>query len=67
MSNKFEFGNNKSIMKKRRIYMGNKKENTTKYGEEVCSEFAWLPLDKQKEKAEKFSKITKSKRKSKNK
>lgn len=47
--------------------MENKKENTTKYGEEVCSEFAWLPLDKQKEKAEKFSKITKNKRKSKNK
>lgn len=36
-----------------------KKENTTKYGEQVCSEFAWLPLDKQKENAEKFAKITK--------
>ena len=25
-----------------------KKENTTMFGEQVCSEFAWLPLDKQK-------------------
>lgn len=40
-----------------------KKENTTKYGEEVCSEFAWLPLDKQKENAEKFEKITNKKSK----
>lgn len=39
-----------------------KKENTTKYGEQVCSEFAWLPLDKQKEKAEKLEKITKKKK-----
>lgn len=38
--------------------MLDKKENVTKYGEQVCSEFAWLPLDKQKENAEKFSKIT---------
>lgn len=43
----------------------NKKENTTKYGEQVCTEFAWLPLDKQKEKAEKLSKMTK-RRKNKN-
>lgn len=41
--------------------MENKKENTTKYGEQVCSEFAWLPLDKQKEKAEKMAEITKDK------
>ena len=40
-----------------------KKDNTTKYGEQVCSEFAWLPLDKQKEKAEKFNKVTKKKNK----
>lgn len=40
--------------------MENKKENTTKYGEQVCSEFVWLPLDKQKEKAEKLDKITKN-------
>lgn len=38
--------------------MFDKKENVTKYGEQVCSEFAWLPLDKQKENAEKFAKIT---------
>lgn len=42
--------------------MLDKKENVTKYGEQVCSEFAWLPLDKQKENAEKFAKITSKKR-----
>lgn len=47
--------------------MENKKENTTKYGEQVCSEFVWLPLDKQKEKAEKFEKITKNKKQKENK
>lgn len=41
--------------------MSEKRENTTKYGEQVCSEFAWLPLDKQKENAEKFAEITKKK------
>lgn len=41
-----------------------KKDNITMYGEQVCSEFAWLPLDKQKENADRFDKITK---KSKNK
>ena len=40
-----------------------KKDNTTKYGEQVCSEFAWLPLDKQKENANKFDKMTKKKQK----
>ncbi len=34
-------------------------ENVTKYGEMVCTEFKWLPLEKQKEKAEKLDKITK--------
>lgn len=38
-----------------------KKENTTMFGEQVCSEFAWLPLDKQKENAEKLNKITNEK------
>ena len=33
-------------------------DNVTKYGEFVCTEFAWLPLDKQKEKAKKMQKIT---------
>lgn len=42
-----------------------KKENTTKYGEEVCTEFAWLPLDKQKEKADRLDKITKQRKKNK--
>ena len=42
-----------------------KKENTTKYGEEVCTEFAWLPLDKQKEKADRLDKITKTRKKNK--
>ena len=36
-----------------------KKENTTKYGEFVCTEHHWLPLDKQKEKALKMANITK--------
>ena len=43
--------------------MKKKKDNTTMYGENVCTEFEWLPLDKQKENAEKFDKITKNKRK----
>ena len=25
--------------------MENRKENTTKYGEEVCTEFGWLPIE----------------------
>lgn len=36
-----------------------KKENITMYGEQVCSEFAWLPLDKQKEQADRLNEITK--------
>ena len=38
----------------------NKKENITKYGENVCTEFQWLPLSKQKEKARWLDKITKT-------
>ncbi len=45
--------------------MENRKENTTKYGEEVCTEFGWLPIEKQKERAKKISKITKKDRKNK--
>lgn len=41
--------------------MEDKKDNTTMFGEEVCSEFVWLPLDKQKENAERLAKITKNK------
>lgn len=33
--------------------------NVTKYGEFVTSYFAWLPLDKQKEKAIELGEITK--------
>lgn len=43
--------------------MENKKENTTRYGEQICSEFIWLPLDKQKENAQKMAKITKKNKK----
>ena len=35
-------------------------KNTTKYGEFVCSYYQWLPLEKQKEQADKLSKITKT-------
>ena len=34
-------------------------KNVTKYGEEVCTEFVWLPLEKQKENAKRLDKITK--------
>lgn len=40
-----------------------KKENTTKYGEFVCTEYQWLPLEKQKEQADKMANMTKKKRK----
>lgn len=45
--------------------MKKKNDNTTKYGENVCTEFGWLPLDKQKENAEKFDKMTKNNKKKK--
>ena len=35
------------------------KEDATKYGEFVSSYFAWLTLDKQKEKAENMAEMTK--------
>ena len=34
-------------------------ENTTKYGEFVCTEYQWLPLEKQKEQADKMANMTK--------
>lgn len=37
-------------------------DNVTLYGENVCTQFVWLPLDKQKENADKFAKITKKKK-----
>jgi hypothetical protein len=36
-------------------------ENVTKYGEFVTSYFSWLPLNKQKERAEQLEDMTKSK------
>lgn len=37
-----------------------KRDNTTKYGEFVCSAFKWLPIDKQKEQAENLADMTKN-------
>ena len=34
-------------------------ENTVKYGEFICSLDHWLPIDKQKEIADKLNKVTK--------
>lgn len=34
-------------------------DDTTKYGEFICSFDAWLPLDVQKEQARKMQKMTK--------
>ena len=42
-----------------------KKDNVTLYGENVCTEFEWLPIDKQKENAKKFDNMTKNKNKKK--
>ena len=36
-------------------------EDTTKYGEFISSYFAWVPPEKQKEKANKLNKMTKNK------
>lgn len=38
-----------------------KGEDSTKYGEFVSSYFAWIPLSKQKDKAEELEDITKDK------
>ena len=35
------------------------REDTTKYGEFVCSLDHWLPIQKQKDRAEELNKITK--------
>ena len=39
-----------------------KKEDTTKYGEFVCSAHHWLPIEKQKDQAEEMEKMTKKKK-----
>lgn len=36
-------------------------EDATKYGEFVCSYFAWVPLEEQKEKVKKLQNITEDK------
>lgn len=36
-----------------------RREDTTKYGEFVCSAFHWLPIEKQKKQAEEMAKMTK--------
>ena len=38
-----------------------KKEDTTKYGEFVCSTYHWLPLEKQKDQAKEMEEMTKDK------
>lgn len=43
------------------INTDNEEKDVSKYGEWVCSQFAWLPIDKQKENAKRFEKITKKK------
>ena len=35
-----------------------RREDTTKYGEFVCSTYRWLPIDVQREKAEKLTTVT---------
>ena len=35
-------------------------DNVTKYGEFVCTTHGWLPIDKQKEEAERLENITKN-------
>lgn len=39
-----------------------KKEDSTKYGEFVCSAYHWLPIEKQKDQAEEMEKMTKKKK-----
>ncbi len=40
-----------------------RKEDTTKYGEFVCSAYHWLPIEKQKEQVSKMENITKTNKK----
>ena len=39
-----------------------RKEDTSMYGEFVCSLDHWLPIEKQKEQADRLNEITKDKR-----
>lgn len=54
--------NNKDLGKNIREQSEEVGEDATKYGEFVSSYFAWIPLTKQKEKAEELENITKNKR-----
>ncbi len=45
-------------MEEKKIY--DNKNNVTKYGEFVCSEFAWLPINKQKENAKRLEEMTRN-------
>lgn len=45
------------IMKEKRMCFNNK-ENSTLYDEFVCSEFAWLPINRQKENARRLEQMT---------
>ena len=66
---------NKKDNRDENLYKKNKKESskinkeigedTTKYGEFVSTYFAWLPLQKQKERANELDNITKGQKKSK--
>jgi len=49
------------------VGMKKKNKNVTKYGEVVCSEFEWLPIEKQKENADKLANITQKSNEEKNK
>ena len=39
-----------------------KKEDTTKYGEFVCSAYHWIPVEKQKEQAKNMANMTNQKK-----
>ena len=40
-----------------------KKEDTTKYGEFVCSTHHWIPVEKQKDRAKELANVTKDNKK----
>lgn len=52
-------GDEKDESDKRKIITETDDDNITMYGEFITSYFAWLPLDKQKEKAKEMGKMTK--------
>lgn len=50
----------KRILKENYYKIVSLKEDTTKFGEFVCSCHKWLPIEEQKENAERLEKITKT-------